>query len=242
MIGSLLSNPRKTRVFSFIMQMWHFFKHLNFPSHYLSSNPYQPKIIFQLNPIIFKQKSLQNHFKVCFSKHCFHFSFNFVDFSLGLSKLVIFSKKGWVSQFCEKFSKILIGLSPIWCLCIYVGPMWQFEHVLWQFKHVLRQFALCSCILHHLCNLLHVRCLTKCPSDIFVMNWTQVSSNAWILSWLIMFIMFWSLDVYFTHCAHFVPQCHDMHTLSTLWAHLMHLMLQPHTSHAAHTCISTCSA
>ena len=131
-----------------------------------------------------------------------------------------FQKLGWVSNFCEKFFNSLIWLSPIWCLCIYVGPLWQFEHVL-------RQISLCSCILHHLCTLLHVRCLTKCPSDIFVLNWTQVSSNAWILSWLIMLIMFWSVFVVFTHYVQFVPQCHAMHTLST-----------PHASHATSPCIT----
>ena len=28
-----------------------------------------------------------------------------------------------------------------------------------------------------MCTLLHVRCLTECPSDIFVLNWIQVNSN-----------------------------------------------------------------
>ena len=134
------------RVFSFIMQIWQFFKHIDFPSHYLSSNPSQLKIIFHSYPIIFKHKSLQNHFKVCFSKHYFHFSFNFANFSLGFSKLGIFLKKDWVSQFCEKFSNIVIRLSPIYCLCICVDPL---RH----FKCVLRHFSICSCILHISCAL-----------------------------------------------------------------------------------------
>ena len=132
----------------------------------------------------------------------------------------IFRKWVGVLSFCKIFSKSLIGLSPICCDCSCVGPLSQFEHVL-------RKISLCSCSLHHLGTLLLVRCLTKCPSDIFVLNWTQVSSNAWILSWL---IMFWSVFVVFTHYVQFVPQCHAMHTLST-----------PHASHAASQCITCCT-
>ena len=76
--------------------------------------------------------------------------------------------------------------------------------------------------LHHLCSLLHVRSLTKCPSDIFVLNWTLVSSNTWILSWLIMLIMFWSV------------LC-DVYTLGPICASLPCLA---HTQHAS--CISCC--
>ena len=130
----------------------------------------------------------------------------------------IFRKWVGVFNFCETLSKFLIGLSPICCLCICVDPLWQFEHVL-------RHISLCSCIFHHLWTLLHDRCLSKCPRDILVLNWTQVSSNNRILSWLIMLTMFWSLSFCFTHFAHVA------HTLGT-----------PHASHAAHTCISTCSA
>ena len=50
-----------------------------------------------------------------------------------------FQKLGWVSNFCENFFNSLIWLSPIWCLCIYVGPLWQFELVL-------RHISSCSCI------------------------------------------------------------------------------------------------
>ena len=107
----------------------------------------------------------------------------------------IFQKWVGILNFCENFSKILIGLSPICHLCIYVGPLWQFEHVL-------RDFSIFSCILHKIFALLHDRCLSKCPSDILVLNWTQVSSNDLILSCLIMFIMFWYLSLCFTHFAH----------------------------------------
>ena len=66
---------------------------------------------------------------------------------------------GWGSCFCEIFFKIFIRLSPIWSLCICVGPVWHSNHVL-------RLFHLCSCIVHLCCGLLHAKCLTKCSSDI----------------------------------------------------------------------------
>ena len=97
----------------------------------------------------------------------------------------------------------MIGLSPIYCDCSCVGPMWQFEHVL-------RHFSLCSCFFHHLCTLLHVRCLTKCPSDIFVLNWIQVNSNFWVYTCLTLFNLFWSLIMCLTHFAHVA---HTRHTL-----------------------------
>ena len=71
---SQLPNSRKTCVFSFYVADVTVFQTLCFSLALpLSNYPLQPKISFHLNPIIFKQKYLQNHFKVCFPKHCFHF-------------------------------------------------------------------------------------------------------------------------------------------------------------------------
>ena len=70
---SRLPNPRKMRVFSFYLVDVTIFQTLWFSLALPLSNPSQPKINFHSNPIIFKQKSLQNHFKVCFPKYCFHF-------------------------------------------------------------------------------------------------------------------------------------------------------------------------
>ena len=125
----------------------------------------------------------------------------------------IFRKWVGVLNFCEIFSKILIGLTPICHLCIYVGPLWHF-------KVVLRHFSICACILYNNYALLHNRCLSKCPSDILVLNWTQVSSNDRFLSCLIMLTMFWSLSLCFTHFAHVA---HTRHTLG----------LSSHTSYIA---------
>ena len=130
-----------------------------------------------------------------------------------------------VLNFCENFSKILIGLSPICHLCIYVGPLWQFEHIL-------RNFSLCSCIIYKSFALLHDRCLSKCPSDILVLNWTQVSSNDLILSCLIMFIMFWSLPLCFTHFAYVA---HTRHSQAPPM-HFKHQHMHTHASTHAHIC------
>ena len=156
------------------------------------------------------------------------FIINYAENQLRFSKLGIFRKWVGVLNFCENISKILIGLSPIYRLCICIGPLWHF-------KVVLRHSSLCSCIFHHCCALLHDRCLSQCPSDILELNWTQVSSNDRFLSCLIMLTMFWSLSLCFTYFAHVA------HTRA-LQAHLMHLLLHPYASHATHTCISTCSA
>ena len=117
-------------------------------------------------------------------------------------------------------------------MCIYVGPLRHFELVL-------RQISLCSCSLHHLCSLLHVRRLTKCPSDIFVLIWTQVSSNTWILSWLIMLIMFWPVlcDVYTLGpiCDSMPCFAHTKHTSCISCCIPTHHMLHTHASvHAQH--------
>ena len=108
-------------------------------------------------------------------------------------------------------------------MCICVGPLWQFEHVL-------RQISLCSCTLHHLCTLLHVRCLTKCPSDIFCVELDL--SEFQCLEFVLIDHAYhvWLVFVVFTHFVQFVPQCHAVHTLST-----------PHASHATSPCITCCT-
>ena len=100
-----LPNLQKTRVFNFYVVDVTFFQ-----NHFISlvlplSKPFQPKIIFLSNPIIFMQKSLQNHFKVCFPKHCFHFCLKFCRFQLRVLKIGDFQKLGWGSYFVNFFSK-----------------------------------------------------------------------------------------------------------------------------------------
>ena len=99
---------------------------------------------------------------------------------------------GWGTWFCQKIFKSLIGLSPIWSMCICVGFVWHS-------KHVLRHFHLCSCIVHWCSSLLHAMCLTECSCEILVVYWTQMSSIAWVYFWLNMFHIFWSMSVCFTH-------------------------------------------
>ena len=81
--ASLLSNPRKTRVFSFLCSRCDRFSNTLISLAKPLFEPFSTQNYFYSNPIIFKHKPLQNHFKVCFSKHFFLFSFNCADFSLG---------------------------------------------------------------------------------------------------------------------------------------------------------------
>ena len=203
--------------------MWQVFKTLSFPSLRLSWTPFNPKPFFTQTSSFSRENLCKITSRYVFLNIVFIFVLDYADFSLGFWKLGIF--KNWVGvlSFCEFFSKSLIWLSPIWCFCICVGPL---RHS----KLVLRQIIPCSCIVHSWNSLLHARCLKKCRSDILVLNWTQMSFNAWFLSWLIMFIMFCSVFV----CIHIVPIL--SHPL------LCHASLgTPHASHTAHTCINTCT-
>ena len=123
-------------------------------------DPYSTQITISFKPHPFQAKSLQSPLKVCVSNIFFHHLFSdYAESVLRVLKIGDFQKLGWVSNFCEKFFNSLIGLSPIWCLCICVGPLWQFELVL-------RHISSCSCIFYCFYKLLHVRCSTECPSNI----------------------------------------------------------------------------
>ena len=183
---SWLSNPRKTCVFSFIGLMWQIFKTLSISLSLPHS--LNPNLIFSLNPIIFK-------LDLCtINLQSFHFSLRICRNWVRVLELGFFEKKGLGMLILGKIFKILIGLSPIWSDCIYVGPLWHFKHV---FRHI----SVCSCIAHRCITVLHAMCLTKCSSDIFVVFWTQLSSIVWVYPWFNLLDMFWSLGVRFTHFA-----------------------------------------
>ena len=200
--------------------MWHVFKTLLFPSHCFLQTSLNPKPFFTQTPSFSSKNLCKITSRYVFLNIVFTFVLNFADFSLDFKNWG-FLKTGLGFLFLWKFFKILIGLSPICYVCICVGPM---RHS----NHVLRQISSCSCIIHRCCSLLHVRFLTECPSDILVLNWTQMSSNTWVSFWLNMLDMFWSMGVCFIHFNLFVPQCHAMHTLGT-----------PHAPPTAHTCTIT---
>ena len=139
------------------------------------SNPSQPKTIFNSKPHHIQANLCKINLKGMFLTFFSSFPLRLCRNFLRVLKLGIFSKMGWGSWFCEIFFKILIRLSPIWFVCICVGPLWHF-------KLVLRHFYICSCIFHWWFVVLHALCLTKCSSDIFVLDWTQLSSIAWVYS------------------------------------------------------------
>ena len=97
---------------------------------------------------------------------------------------------------------------------------------MWKIELVLRQFSLCSCIIHKCCALLHVKCLTECPSDIFVLNWIQVNSNFWVYTCLTLFNLFWSLIMCLTQFSHVAHTRHSLgpsrHTSCISWCNHMH--------------------
>ena len=70
--------------------------------------------------------------------------------SQGSKNLGIFRKRVGIRNFVKIFFKILIGLSPICCVCICVGPVWHSNLVL-RFTYV---HALFICVM--LCCMLSV--------------------------------------------------------------------------------------
>ena len=146
------------------------FHNLSFPSLSLSRTIFNPKHYFIQTPSFsskFSAKSFQGMYFLHYSYLLFS---DYAEFMLRVLKIGDCRKLGWISFSSEYFSKSLIGLYPICCLCFCVGPLWQFDHVL-------RHFSICSCIFHNCCALLHVMCLTDCLSDSSVLFWTQLSSN-----------------------------------------------------------------
>ena len=192
--------------------MWQFFKPLNFPSHCLSSNPSQPKIIFHSNPIIFKQKSLQNHFKVCFSKHCFHFSFNFADFSLGFQNWgFFFSKMGWnFYDYAIFLQNLWLGWVPFDVFASVLAPCGILSMYWGIFHHV------------HALFIVEMHCCTLGVCQNVLVTFLCWIGIKWVpipvfVFWLNMLDMFWSLDVcFYTLCSFCASMpCHAMHTLGT---------------------------
>ena len=124
---------------------------------------------------------------------------------------LIFAKK-------KKKFNFLIGLCPIWFVCVCVGPLWHFNIYLGKIQS-------CSCIAHMLFLWVNIKYLTKCSNGIFVLFWTPMSTKFWGLPWLYMFIMFWSLGVCFTHFDLIVlNHALHMHYIGTPYAQLMHTL------------------
>ena len=123
---SRLTNPRKTRVFSFIRQMWQFFKHSLFSLALPLSNPSQPKTVTSSKPHNFQANLCKINLKGMFLTF-------FSSFPLRLCKnyLRVFLNWGFFENglgfliFNQIFFKILIGLCPISLMCICVGPLWH---------------------------------------------------------------------------------------------------------------------
>ena len=133
----------ENRVFSvfYVADVTCFSNHFNFPRSSFS-NLFPPKSLFYSNPFIFKQD-------ICKISSRYVLLTPFLPFLLRLCRSLAQGHENWgffenglrFFVFVNIFLKILIGLCPIFCLCICVGLLWQFELV---FRH----FSLCSCIVH----------------------------------------------------------------------------------------------
>ena len=130
---------------------------------------------------------------------------------------------GWGSWFCEIIFKSLIGLSPIWSVCIYVGPVWHS-------KHVLRHFHLCSCIFHWNCSLLYGKCLTKCSNDILCcigLKWVPMLGVT--LDWTC--LTCFGQRVYVLHTVPILCHAPPKHTLCITCCTHMHQLMHTHAQH-----------
>ena len=152
--------------------MWQFFKLIDISLTLPLFEPISTQTQFFLQNLInFKflfAKSLQGMSSKALSSS---FSKILQWFKLGFQIFGIFFRK-WVGvlilwKFFPFFDWDVIDL-----LCLFL--CWSYVAVLACIK---AYFSLCSCIFHHCCALLHVRCLIECPSDIFELNWIQVNFN-----------------------------------------------------------------
>ena len=123
--NSLLYNPQKLCVFVFfVADVTCFSNHFNFPYSSLS-NLFPPKSLFYSNLFIFKQ----DIYKIS-SRYVLLTPF--LSFLLRLCRSLAQGYENWgffenglrFFVFMNIFLKFLIGLYPICCLCICVGPLW----------------------------------------------------------------------------------------------------------------------
>ena len=123
-IVSLLSNLRKTRVFSFYVANVTGFQTLSFPSLNLSWTTLQPKAYFSSKP---------HQFQVFFCKSSSRYEFlilSFIiflrlcrNFSLGFWNLGVFENWVWVRSFVKIFQHLWLGWVPF-VDCAFVLAPW----------------------------------------------------------------------------------------------------------------------
>ena len=136
-IGSLLPNLWKTRVFSFYVVDVICFQSLLTSLVLPLSNPPQPKTTFHLNPITLKLIFCISNFKVCFLKHFLHVFLSLCrNLSSGFKILGIFRK--WVGflNFVKIFPNLWLGWVPF-DVCVSVLTPWGILSMYWgRFHHV----------------------------------------------------------------------------------------------------------
>ena len=185
--------------------MWQFFKHLDISLALTLFEPFSTQITISFKPHHFQAKSLQSLLKVCVSNTICHLLFSdYADSMLRVLKNGDFRKFGWVSKFCEIFFNSLIGLSSIWCLCICVGPLWQFELVL---RHV----SSCSCIFF----IVFINCCMLCVWQNVQVTFFGCIELKWVslLEFSLIELVSHALDVFNLLCSQMPCLAHTVHTL-----------------------------
>ena len=124
------------------------------------SNPSQSKINFLSTPSFSSKNLCKITSRYVFLNIVSIFVLDYADFSLGFWNLRIFEEGVGVLIFVQIFSKFSLGWVPF-AVFVSVLATWGILIMFWgRFHHVHALFIDVSA-------LVHVRCLSKCPSDIF---------------------------------------------------------------------------
>ena len=176
----------------------------------LTRTSLNPNLIFTQNPPISSTNLYKISSTVCFLTFFLAFHFRLCRICFRVLELGIFEKRVGNYDFGLIFFKILIGLCPSCIVCIYVGPLWQFDIIF-------RYIFICSCIAHLCSAVLHSMCLIKCSSGIF-----ELFGLKWVPNFG--FTLDWTCWTCFDHwvCV--------LHTLT-------HMCLTMPCTLDAHTCI-----
>ena len=137
---SWLSNPRKTRVFSFIRQMWQIFKSFSFPSLRLSRTPFNPKPFFTQTSSFSSKNLCKITSRYVFLNIFFMFSKIMQKFKLGFKNWG-FSKIGLgFLVFVKFFWNLWLGWIPFVVIVLLLAPCGSLWGI---FHNVLAFFIIC---------------------------------------------------------------------------------------------------
>ena len=137
--------------------------------------------------------------------------------------------ENWVGflNFVKIFSVLWFGWVPFGVCASVLAPCVNLN-LFWSMFHHVHTFF------YSFYKLVHVRCLTKCPSNILWLYWTQMISS---LEFSLFELVSHALDVFNLLCSQMPCLAHTVHTLGISRASLGTSL----ASHA-HTSINKCTA